>query len=239
MQNSSAIKKQLISFRDPERAAFASRFFKTGKGQYGEGDKFLGLTIPTAEVRKYAKLHRALPFSEIQILLASPYHEIRQCALFILVYKFERASAAEQKAIYTFYLENIQYINNWDLVDCSAPHIVGTYLLEQPRKILYRLATSKNLWERRISIIASFAWIRAGDFKDALAISKLLLSDKHDLIHKAVGWMLREIGNRDQKTEEEFLEQHYQTMPRTMLRYAIEKFPPKKRAYYMARPVRL
>jgi 3-methyladenine DNA glycosylase AlkD len=206
-------------------------FFKTGKGEYGEGDKFLGIRVP--KTREIAKKYKKLTSEEINKALKSKYHEERLCALLILVEKYSRTSEDEKEKIVKFYLANTKYINNWDLVDLTAPKILGKHLLNRNRKILTKLSRSENLWERRISIISTFEFIRNKDFSDTLKISKLLLKDEHDLIHKAVGWMLREIGKRNLETEEEFLKKHYNKMPRTILRYAIEKFPEKKRLAYL------
>jgi 3-methyladenine DNA glycosylase AlkD len=215
-----------------KNAKIAMWFFKTKKGQYGYGDKFLGVRGPQQrEVAK--KYYQQTSLVEAQKLLNSPLHEHRQTALFILVNKFSKSRPNEQKQIYQLYLKNTKRINNWDLVDCSAPHVVGAYLFDKNREILYRLAKSKNLWEKRIAILSTFYFIRHNDFKDTLAIAKILLTDPHDLIHKAVGWMLREVGNYHRPTEEKFLKQYGARLPRTALRYAIEKFPEKLRQYYL------
>ncbi|MEJ2402740.1 MAG: DNA alkylation repair protein [Candidatus Thiodiazotropha sp.] len=215
---------------DPAKAAHAQRFFKTAPGEYGEGDRFLGIRMPV--LRSQIPDCRGLPLAEIECLLHSSYHEVRMFALLVLVWQFERANAALQTKIHRLYLSNTQFINNWDLVDTSAPQIVGGYLLRRSRKLLYRLAGSDSLWERRISVLACFSFIRAGQFEDLLALSERLLHDPHELIHKAVGWMLREVGKRDSKTAERFLIQHYPSMPRVMLRYAIEQMPePKRQAF--------
>jgi 3-methyladenine DNA glycosylase AlkD len=216
-----------------DKAEFLPRFFKCGPGEYGAGDIFLGVVVP--EQRKIAKKYSALDLSEIKKLLENKFHEARLTALLILVEQFGKADAKQKKAIFNFYLKNTKKINNWDLVDLSAPKIVSAYLLENKseRKILYKLAKSKNLWERRIAIIGTYAFIRDKQFEDTFKISELLLADKHDLIHKAVGWMLREAGNRNLGAEEKFLQKHYRAMPRTMLRYAIEKFPEQKRKIYL------
>ena len=206
-------------------------FFKTGKGEYGEGDKFLGIRVP--KTREIAKKYKKLTPEEINKALKSKYHEERLCALLILVEKYSRTSEDEKERIVKFYLANTKYINNWDLVDLTAPKILGKHLLNRNRNILTKLSRSENLWERRISVISTFEFIRNKDFSDTLKISKILLKDEQDLIHKAVGWMLREIGKRDLATEEGFLLKHYKKMPRTMLRYAIEKFPEKKRLAYL------
>jgi 3-methyladenine DNA glycosylase AlkD len=224
------IKKEIKKQADPKRAKNSLWFFKTGKGEYGEGDKFLGVSNP--KMRKIAKdFFIDLELTDIDKLIKSKFHEERQIVLFVLTLKFNKANPNERYAIYDFYLKHTKYINNWDLVDCSAYKIVGAYLND--RKILYKLARSKSLWERRIAIISCFYFIAQKQFKDALVIAEILINDKHDLIHKAVGWMLREIGKRNQKTEEIFLKKHYITMPRTMLRYAIEKFDNKKRKFYL------
>lgn len=211
-------------------ATQSQRFFKTGPGEYSEGDQFLGIRVPV--LREQAKKFEHTPLSEIQKLLESPFHEERLCALLILVRKFTKGNPEEQTKIYTLYLENTQHINNWDLVDLSAYKIIGPYLEHKDRHPLHQLAQSASLWERRIAIISTFHFIRNHQFDETLAISEQFLNDSEDLIHKAVGWMLREIGKRDLEVEETFLKQHYQQMPRTMLRYAIEKFPaPKRQAY--------
>ncbi|MEE8571190.1 MAG: DNA alkylation repair protein [Candidatus Bathyarchaeia archaeon] len=226
------IKRDLLRLSDPEKAKKLSGFFKTGKGQYGEGDIFLGIPVP--EQRKVAKKYRDLPLSDVQELLSSKIHEHRLTALIILVSKYEKADDSGKKEIFSFYLKNTENIDNWDLVDLSAPKIVGDYLFNKDTSILFKLAKSDNLWERRIAVLSTFTFIRNNDFEDALSISELLLHDEHDLIHKAVGWMLREIGKRDQETEERFLNKHCMQMPRTMLRYAIEKFDKNKRKFYLA-----
>ena len=225
------VQDALRDIADPEIAEHSQRFFKTGKGEYGEGDKFLGIRVP--KVRRIAKQFKQLSLVETEKLLHSDYHEERLCALIILVNKMKKAEEQERRKIYELYLDNTRYINNWDLVDTSAEHIVGSWLDDRDRSILSKLAKSNDLWERRIAVMSTFHFIKNGDFEDTLAIAELLLSDDHDLIHKAVGWMLREIGNRDQETEEKFLAKHIQTMPRTMLRYAIEKFPEDRRQYYL------
>jgi 3-methyladenine DNA glycosylase AlkD len=227
--------KELENSGSPKRAKHSLRFFKTGPGQYGEGDLFYG----TTEMRSVAKKYRDISLDDVQELLKNRYHECRLVALLILVEKYEHAKTdAEKKKIYEMYLSNTKFINNWDLVDLSAHKIVGEYLYnkdDKDRIILYKLAKSEELWEKRISIISTFYFIYREDFKYSLKISEILLKDKHDLIHKAVGWMLREIGKRDQNVEEEFLKKHYKVMPRTMLRYAIEKFDDRKKKYYMGR----
>lgn len=225
--------KDLKKLKNPAKKKILQRFFKTGIGEYGEGDIFLGLT--SAEIKNVAKKYfEETEFEGIKKLLDSEIHEERMCALRILVLKYEKIKdEKDKKQIYNFYIKNAQQINNWDLVDVSAPNIVGNYLLKKDRKILYKLARSKNLWERRIAIIATFEFIRHNDFIDTINLAEILLNDQHDLIHKAVGWMLREIGKRDLKTLEDFLTKYYKIMPRTMLRYAIEKLSKNKRQLYL------
>lgn len=224
-----SLKKDLFRLRNPEKARALQRFFKTGKGEYGEGDIFLGIVVP--EQRVVAKKYPDLSLNDLQELLNSKIHEYRLTALFILVAKYKKTE--NKKEIVDFYLKNTRNINNWDLVDLSAPKILGEYLIDRDRKILYKLARSKNLWERRISILATFIFIKDGDFSDSLKTAEILIKDDHDLIHKAVGWMLREVGKRDLKTEEIFLKKYYKRMPRVMLRYAIEKFPDSKRRRFL------
>ena len=221
----------LTKLGDPEIAAHSMRFFKTGPGEYGEGDRFLGIRVPV--LRKKAKEFKDTPISETLTVLKSAFHEERLFALFLLVEKFSIGQADEKKEIYELYLQNTEHINNWDLVDSSAGHIVGKYLVDKDKQPLYRLAAANNLWERRIATIATFPMIKANDFETALDISRILLKDEEDLIHKAVGWMLREIGKRDMSVENGFLQRHYRDMPRTMLRYATEKFPSKERKRYL------
>ena len=227
------LQNRLRSLGNPKDAAFLAGFFKTSPGQYGEGDVFIGVRVPVT--RKVAKEYSTLPLTEVECLLHSPIHEERLAALVILVMQAAKADAAAGRRIYDFYLANTRYINNWDLVDLSAPQIVGAYLADKSRKPLYRLARSSWLWDRRISILATFHFIRQADFDDTLKIAETLLGDREDLMHKAVGWMLREVGKRDVRPLEHFLDQHSRIMPRTMLRYAIEKFPEKNRRTYMAR----
>jgi len=224
-------RRALKKVANPTKAQFAQRFFKTGKGEYAEGDRFLGITVPS--VRAIAVQFRELPRGEVAKLLRSPWHEERLLALVLLVCQFERGGPEVQEKIYRLYLRSSRYINNWDLVDSSAPQIVGRYLEKRSRAVLYRMARSRNLWERRIAILATFHFIRREEFAPTLKIAKILLKDDHDLIHKAVGWMLREVGKRDQAVEEKFLRLHAANMPRTMLRYAIEKFPPALRKHYL------
>jgi len=227
------LKKDLQRSKNPRKAEIYQRFFKTGKGEYGEGDKFLGLTVP--DQRKIVKKYQDLSLSDLQKLLNTKIHEYRSTALLILVLKYEKAEEKGKKKITDFYLKNTRNINNWDLVDSSANKILGNYLLNKDKRILSKLARSKNLWERRIAMLASFEFIKNDKFKEALKLAEILVNDEHDLIHKAVGWMLREIGKRDQRVEERFLKRHYQTMPRTMLRYAIERFDRKKRDFYLGK----
>jgi len=229
--NAPTIRRELHKFANKTKAATLSRFFKTGKGEYGAGDKFLGITVP--QIRSIVKRFRDLPLSETLKLVRSPWHEERLCGLLILVDQFERGDEKKRKRIYDIYLASTKWINSWDLVDLTAPGIVGGYLKNKPRRMLMTLSRSKNLWDRRIAIVSTFRFIRDQDFDDVLAIAHQLRDDTHDLIHKAVGWMLREVGKRDMKTLEAFLQKHYRHMPRTMLRYAIEKFPERKRKAYL------
>ena len=223
--------EQLKSIANPEIAEHSQRFFKTGEGEYGEGDIFLGIRVPN--VRKVARQFKQLPLSETKTVLHSKFHEARLCALVMLVNKYQKADDELKEQIYQLYLDNTQYINNWDLVDASAHKIVGPHLLNSDRNILFKLSKSTDLWERRIAIMSTYHFIKNDDFEDTLAIAGQLLHDKEDLIHKAVGWMLRELGKKDQEKEEAFLEKHVAEMPRTMLRYAIEKFDENKRQYYL------
>ena len=225
----SDLKKELAAAADPERARSLAWFFKTEKGQYGYGDRFIGLTVPATRRLAHRYLH--LPLADVEKLLASPIHEHRFCALEILVAQYDREPS---RAIFDFYLKHTRFVNNWDLVDTSAPYIVGEHLLRRPRKILYRLAKSQSLWERRIAIVATQTLIRAGEIKDTFAIAKLLLKDEHDLIHKASGWMLREAGKQSEPALLAFLERNYSALPRTTLRYAIERFPAQQRKRMLA-----
>lgn len=214
-----------------EQAAIALRYFKTGPGQYGEGDIFLGLRA--AQMRAAAKDHRDLGIADLRRLLRSKFHEDRSVALLIMTDQFARGDDGRRKKLYEMYLANTRYVNGWDLVDVSAGEIVGAYLADRGRQPLRKLAKSASMWERRISIIATSWFIRNDEFDETLRIAKILLHDEHDLIHKAVGWMLREVGKRNLAAEEAFLKQHYKSMPRTMLRYAIERFPEAKRQKYL------
>jgi 3-methyladenine DNA glycosylase AlkD len=229
--SASQLSKTLRQLGDPAIAAHSQGFFKTGPGEYAEGDRFLGIRVPV--LRTQAKRYREMPLPEILQLLTSPYHEERLCSLLLLVERFTRGDASERSEIFHQYLKHTHHINNWDLVDSSAPQIVGAYLAEKDKRPLYLLAGSQSLWERRIAIMASFHFIRQHHFDVTLSLAERLLSDRETLIHKAVGWMLREVGNRDGKLERRFLQRHYETMPRTMLRYAIEKFPPEERKRYL------
>jgi len=221
----------LKKFSSKKRAESNAWFFKTGKGEYGEGDKFLGVIVP--DIRKTIKHFCSMSLPEVGKLIRSPYHEARLAGFLILVDEFKKGDNTEKNKIFDFYIKNTKHANNWDLVDLSAPHIVGGFLFKKKKDILYKLARSQNLWEKRISIISTMCFIYHGDFKDTLRISKILLSDSHDLIHKAVGWMLREVGKKDQKTLENFLDRFWPNMPRTTLRYAIERFPQKLRFFYL------
>lgn len=225
------LKSALQENADPKKAALLQRYFKTGKGEYGEGDLFLGIVVP--KLRKLAKQYTHLSLNNLQLLLNSKFHEERMVALLILVNKFKKPAEEEKQQIFDFYQKNTKHINNWDLIDLTAPKIIGEYLKDKDRSILYSLAKSENVWERRIAVLSAFAFIRDNDFEDAIKISELLLKDKHDLIHKAVGWMLREAGKRNVSVLENFLDKHGKEMPRTMLRYAIEKFPDEKRKFYL------
>lgn len=225
------MQQSLRLYATKEKAALLQRFFKTGPGEYGEGDKFLGVMVPN--IRAVAKEFHDAPLSEITKLMRSEWHEERLLALLILVSKFERGDEAIRKKVCALYLRSTKYVNNWDLVDLTAPKIVGPALDGGSRSLLYRLVRSKNLWERRIAILATFHFIRQSNFNDALALARALLDDEHDLMHKAVGWMLREVGKKDVAVLEGFLKQHLRKMPRTSLRYAIERFPEAKRKRYL------
>jgi 3-methyladenine DNA glycosylase AlkD len=224
--------RELRALANRSRGKLLERFFKTGPGEYAAGDRFLGLTVPM--VRSVARKHEALSLRDVARLLKSPWHEERLLALLILVHQYERGTPARRNAIYRLYLRSTPRINNWDLVDISAPRIVGAHLYGRARADLRRLARSPLLWDRRIAILATGFYIQRGEFAETLAIARLLVDDPHDLIHKAVGWMLREVGKRDRTIEEAFLREHAAHMPRTMLRYAIERFPAPLRAKYLA-----
>jgi len=226
------IEREIKKHADPKRAKSSLWFFKTRKGEYGEGDVFLGINNPTA--RKIAKEFSSLAINDLSKVIKSKFHEERLIALLILVSKFQKTDEENRRKIYNFYLKHTRYINNWDLVDLSAYKIVGAYLEDKDKKILYELAKSKSIWERRIAILSTFHYIGQGNSREALKIAEILLNDKHDLIHKAVGWMLREIGKCcGEEIEEKFLRKYYKIMPRTMLRYAIERFGEKKRKFYL------
>jgi len=237
--NQKIIHNDLMLLANKEIAEHSQRFFKTGKGEYGESDIFLGIRVPV--LRKLVNKYRGISLEEVSKLLHSKFHEERLLAVLILVHLFKNRSGTldesgtydGQKQIYNLYLDNIEFINNWDIVDISAGNIVGAYLHQKDKALLYRLVKSQNLWERRISIISTFYFIRQNEFDDTLKIAEILLNDKEDLIQKAVGWMLREVGKREIEIEEEFLQEHYMKMPRTMLRYAIEKFPETRRKMYL------
>lgn len=216
---------------DKQKAVFLQRFFKTGPGEYAQGDVFLGVTAPAT--RLVAKSFKDLPLTQIAKGLSSRFHEERLLALFILVHQFQKAEESERQVIFDFYLANTAAVNNWDLVDSSASQIVGMHLLTRKRAVLYRLVRSKNLWERRIAMVATHAFIRAEDYADCLKLAEALLGDKHDLMHKASGWMLREVGKRDKATLLGFLDKHHPRMPRVMLRYAIEHLPLARRRAYL------
>jgi len=223
--------KELEKSANPERAKLSQRFFKTGKGEYGEGDVFLGLN--SQQIKDIVKKYPNLSLPKLKELLKSKIHEHRLVGLIILDGKYKKADEKGKENIFNFYLQNVKNVNNWDLVDLSAPNIAGDFLFKRNKNILYKLVRSENLWERRIAIISTLAFIKKEEFGDTLAISELLLDDKHDLIHKAVGWMLREVGKRDEEVLENFLRTHYKKMPRMMLRYAIERFEEEKRKKYL------
>lgn len=226
-----AIRAALLEAADPGDAEFLQRYFKTGPGEYGEGDRFHGIRVP--RLRRFAGLYRSLTLDALSDLLRSPWHEERMLALFILAEQHLRGSEKVRDDIHRLYLAHTRYINNWDLVDCSAVQIVGAHLGPERLDALEALACSELLWERRIAVLATFHWIRNRVFHPALHIAAMLLQDEHDLIHKAVGWMLREIGKREWPVEEAFLREHYRNMPRTMLRYAIERLPEPERRQYL------
>jgi 3-methyladenine DNA glycosylase AlkD len=226
-----ALQKQVRALANPADARFLQRFFKTGPGEYGEGDRFLGIRVPVT--RRLVREYQGPAIPAARQLIKSPFHEERLLAVLLLVRAYDRATPTTQVEIYRLYLSNAPYINNWDIVDSSAPHIVGRHLLKRDRRVLNRLARSRNLWERRIAVLATQSFIRAGEFTPTLHLAERLLDDRHDLMHKAIGWMLREVGDRDRSALEEFLGRYAESMPRTMLRYAIEKLPPRVRRRYM------
>jgi len=225
------IRSELQELADPDVASFLARYFRTGPGEYGEGDRFLGIRVP--RLRAIARRSRELSVPDALTLLRSQWHEERLLALLILVEGYRRGGQPERDQIHRAYLANTRYVNSWDLVDTSAPYIVGAHLRPDELHTLETLARSGSVWERRIAMLATFHWIRQNEFRPALAIAARLIDDRHDLIHKAVGWMLREIGKRDREVEERFLRTHHRTMPRTMLRYAIERFSPTERQAYL------
>ena len=227
----SAIRKELARCADKRQASLLQRFFKTGPGEYAEGDRFLGIKVPV--VRSIAKKYCGLSLRDIRQLLRSPLHEERFLALIVLIAQFQKGDQTKKETIYKLYLRSTKHINNWDLVDVSAKHIVGAYLLDKDKSVLGELARSRDLWERRIAVLSAFHFIEKGLFDDTLRIAQELRDDPEDLIHKAVGWMLREVGKRDLAKEESFLKKYYRKMPRTMLRYAIEHFPESKRQAYL------
>jgi 3-methyladenine DNA glycosylase AlkD len=233
MSSLQKLQKEIRSCANPEKAKLLMRFFKTGKGEYAEGDVFLGIMVPT--LRIVAKKYFELPLSDVEKLLHSKFHEERLIALFIFTYQFQNGDGKKRAKIFSLYLANTKHINNWDLIDLSAPKIVGEFLFQKGKgiAILKKLAQSHDLWERRIAVLATFQYIKYNSFKESLEIAEMLLNDKHDLIHKSVGWMLREIGKRNQEKEEEFLKKHAKEMPRTMLRYAIERFSEEERKKYL------
>jgi 3-methyladenine DNA glycosylase AlkD len=227
------VRRKLREAGDADDAGFLQRFFKTGPGDYGAGDKFLGIRVPAT--RQLAREFRGLPLGDVAELLRDPWHEARLLGLIMLANAYQRGTPAEQERIFKLYLANTDRVNNWDLVDLSAPNIVGVHLATRPRTLLDKLARSKSLWERRIAIVATQHLIRRGEFDDTLRVARILLDDRHDLIHKAVGWMLREVGNNDRAALEAFLDEHADRMPRTMLRYAIEKMSAAQRQAYLRR----
>jgi len=222
---------ELAGLANDEYAAVARSFFKTGPGEYSEGDVFRGIRVP--QLRKVAREYTGLGYRDLQKLIQSKYHEDRLAALLILILKYRKADEIEQERIFRFYVSNMIHVNNWDLVDLSAEHVIGAWLHDRNKQPLGDWARSDSLWERRIAIVSTFHFIRKNEFGETLRIAGILLNDEHDLIHKAVGWMLREVGKRDTAVLEEFLGEHYQRMPRTMLRYAIERFPEEKRQAYL------
>ncbi|MGV8131227.1 MAG: DNA alkylation repair protein [Candidatus Pacearchaeota archaeon] len=233
MNQLTQLKLEIENIATKERAIVSQRYFKTGPGEYGEGDIFIGLTVPQS--RDLAKKYKKIELNEIKELLTSKIHEHRLIALFILIHKFKKSDEKEKEEIANFYLNHTRHINNWDLVDQSAHLILGEHISNKDKSILEKLAKSENLWERRISIIATLQFIRKNQFEETKRIAEFLLKDKHDLIHKAVGWMLREVGKKDKKAELEFLNKHYKTMPRTMLRYSIEHFSKEEKEHFMSK----
>ena len=232
-QLTKTITNELQALSDAEKREIFPKFFKAGKGEYGEGDRFLGVTVPN--IRAIAKLHKDVSIEEIRKLIQSEWHEVRLCALIIMVEKSKKKDEALRKELFNLYLSQTERINNWDLVDLSCRFIIGEYLLDKSRDILYHLAQSPLLWDNRIAIVSTYAFIRKGQLEDAYALSDLMMQHPHDLMHKAIGWMLREAGKRDSERLYDYVMSHRADMPRTMLRYAIEKFSPKERAILMKR----
>ncbi len=233
MKISEEIKRELEKVSDPQKVKVLSHFFKTGEGDYGHGDKFLGIKLPDQRIiaKRYFK---EAALDDIDNLLRSPIHEHRLTALIILTFKYPKANDEDKKRIYGFYLDHLEFVNNWDMVDLSAERIIGEYLLDKDRSILYKLAKSGELWTQRVSILSTFQFIKHNDFSDALKICEYFIKSDRDLIHKASGWMLKEIGKRDEKVLVEFLDKHYKQMPRTMLRYCIEKLSDSQKRHYLA-----
>jgi len=233
--SAAAVMKELTQAADASKATFYLRFFKTGPGEYAEGDQFLGVTVP--QQRRIARSHRDLPLPELAKLVTSPTHEHRLTGFLILIERFRKADPPTRAHLFAFCRKHLAGLNNWDLVDTVAPKIIGEHLIDHPelRTLLHSFAGASSLWKRRIAIMATQAFIRRGDFEETLAIAGRLLRDPHDLIHKAVGWMLREVGQKKRSVLEAFLERYAGEMPRTMLRYAIEKLPPPRRQYFMQR----
>ena len=225
------IQARLAEAGNADIAAHSARFFRTGPGEYGEGDRFRGVRVPP--LRKLARACDAADMSVVERLLMSPWHEDRLCALFMLVRRYERGDAAQKQAAFDLYLKRVEYVNNWDLVDSSAPKIVGAHLDSREKDLLFVWACDESLWKRRIAVLATYGYVKRGRFDELLTLAELLLDDKEDLIHKATGWMLREVGKKDLAAEEAFLRRHYRNMPRTMLRYAIERFDEKRRKEYL------
>ena len=232
-QLTKTITNELQALSDAEKREIFPKFFKAGKGEYGEGDRFLGVTVPN--IRAIAKLHKDISIEEIRGLIQSEWHEVRLCALIIMVEKSKKKDEALRKELFNLYLSQTERINNWDLVDLSCRFIIGEYLLDKSRDILYHLAQSPLLWDNRIAIVSTYAFIRKGQLEDTYALSDLMMQHPHDLMHKAIGWMLREAGKRDSERLYDYVMSHRADMPRTMLRYAIEKFSPKERAILMKR----
>ena len=232
-QLTKTITNELQALSDAEKQEIFPKFFKAGKGEYGEGDRFLGVTVPN--IRAIAKLHKDISMEEIQDLIQSEWHEVRLCALIIMVEKSKKKDEALRKELFNLYLSQTERINNWDLVDLSCRFIIGEYLLDKSRDILYQLAQSPLLWDNRIAIVSTYAFIRKGQLEDTYALSDLMMQHPHDLMHKAIGWMLREAGKRDSNRLYDYVMNHRAEMPRTMLRYAIEKFSPEERSILMKR----